>query len=318
MPLTLTHDVLLKERTTLRLGGPALAEAVVSCEAGLDELAHVLPGLGARPGLGGKPLALGAGSNLLAADGPHALVLVRAANSSAPEIFPQADGASPGALMVRAGAGLRLPRLLGFCQRAGLSGLEGLTGVPGRIGGGVAMNAGSYGVELGALISRVRIWTPEHGLAWREAKDCAFGYRHFEPHLEFGPKLGAGAGAGFWLIWEAEFALRADEPRAIRKRMEENYARKKASQPVTAKSAGCVFKNPKGLPANMSAGKLLDEAGLKGRRLGGMAFSTVHANFLVNEGGGTAAEALELLEYGRAMVSARFGLNLETEVVVLQ
>jgi UDP-N-acetylmuramate dehydrogenase len=302
MPLTLTRDVLLKERTTLRLGGPALAEAVVSCEAGLDELARILPGLG------GTPLALGAGSNLLAADGPHALVLVRAANSFAPEIFPQAHGAAPGALLLRTGAGLRLPRLLGFCQRAGLSGLEGLTGVPGRIGGGVAMNAGSYGVELGALISRVRIWTPQGGLAWREAKDCAFGYRHFDPNLS------QDGGAGFWLVWEAEFALRADEPLAIRKRMEENYAKKKATQPVTAKSAGCVFKNPEGT----SAGRLLDEAGVKGRRLGGMAFSTVHANFLVNEGGGTAAEALELLEYGRAMVFDRFGLNLETEVVVLQ
>ena len=314
MPLTLAHDVLLKERTTLRLGGPALAEAVVSCEAGLEELARALPGLGASPHMGGRPLALGAGSNLLAADGPHALVLVRAANSSAPEILPQAHGASHGATLVRAGAGLRLPRLLGFCQRAGLAGLEGLTGVPGRIGGGVAMNAGSYGVELCALLSRVRIWTPEGGLVWREAKDCAFGYRHFDPQFKAGPQLRTGVNDGFWLIWEAEFALRADEPSAIRKRMEENYAKKKATQPVTAKSAGCVFKNPEGT----SAGKLLDEAGLRGKRLGGMAFSTVHANFLVNEGGGTAAEALELLEYGRAMVFDRFSLNLETEVVVLQ
>jgi UDP-N-acetylmuramate dehydrogenase len=301
MPLTLTRDTLLCERTTLRLGGPALAEAVVSCEAGLDELARVLPGLG------GRPLALGAGSNILAADHPHALVLVRAANgttgSAAPELFPQPDGTT----LVRAGAGLRLPRLLGFCQRAGLSGLEGLTGVPGRIGGSVAMNAGSYGVELGQLLTRVRIWTPEGGLVWREAKDCAFGYRHFDPH----------AGAGFWLVWETEFALRADQPSAVRKRMEAAYGKKKASQPVTARSAGCVFKNPEKAPAGMGAGRLLDEAGLKGKRLGGMAFSTLHANFLINEGGGTAAEALELLEYGRAVVLARFGLNLETEVKVL-
>lgn len=297
MPLTLTRDVLLKERTTLRLGGPALAEAVVSCEAGLDELARVLPGLG------GRPLALGAGSNLLAADTPHALVLVRAANNAPAQIFKQQDGTT----LVRAGAGLRLPRLVGFCQRAGLTGLEGLTGVPGRIGGSVAMNAGSYGVELGARLSRVRIWTPETGLTWREARDCSFGYRHFDPRM----------GASFWLIWEAEFILLADKPFAIRKRMEENYARKKATQPVTAKSAGCVFKNPQGLPAGMGAGRLLDEAGCKGKRLGGMAFSTVHANFLVNEGGGTAAEALELLEHGRAMVFDRFSLNLETEVVVL-
>jgi len=302
MPLTVTHDTLLCERTTLRLGGPALAEAVVSCAAGLDELARLLPGLG------GPPLALGAGSNILAADHPHALVLVRAANdstgSAAPELLPQPDGT----VLVRAGAGLRLPRLLGLCQRAGLSGLEGLTGVPGCVGGSVAMNAGSYGVELGALLNRVRVWTPEHGLIWREAKDCAFGYRHFNPELT----------AGFWLVWEAEFALRADRPAAIRSRMEAAYARKKASQPVTAKSAGCVFKNPAEAPAGMGAGRLLDEAGVKGKRLGGMAFSSLHANFLINEGGGTATQALELLEYGRARVFERFNLNLETEVKVLR
>ena len=78
-----------------------------------------------------------------------------------------------------------------------------------------------------------------------------------------------------------------------------------------------MFKNPEGLPAGMGAGRLLDEAGLKGRRLGGMAFSTVHANFLVNEGNGTATQALELLEYGRATVFDRFNVNLETEVKVL-
>ncbi len=317
MPLTLTHDVLLKERTTLRLGGPALAEAVVSCEAGLDELAKLLHGLG------GRPLALGAGSNILATDGPHALVLVRAANNAAPSFHAQPNamspeatpGATPGAtpdtVIVRAGAGMGLPRLLGHCQRAGLTGLEGLTGVPGRVGGGVAMNAGSYGVELCRLLSRVRLWTPESGLVWRDAHDCAFGYRRFDP------QLGSGLGAGFWVVWEAEFALRADESPAVRRRMETAYARKKATQPVTARSAGCVFKNPAGLTAGMSAGRLLDEVGLKGRRLGGMSFSPLHANFLINEGGGTAAEALELMEYGRAMVFDRFSLNLETEVKVL-
>jgi len=301
MSLTLTRDVLLKERTTLRLGGPVLAEAVVSCEAGLDELARALPGLG------GQPLALGAGSNILAGDGPHALVLVRAASGSradaTPEVSTQTEGSAGKTILVRAGAGLRLPRLLGFCQHAGLTGLEGLTGVPGSVGGGVAMNAGSYGVELGALLTRVRVWTPEGGLVWRKAEDCAFGYRHFNPELT----------AGFWLVWEAEFALRAEAPFAVRSRMEAAYAKKKATQPVTARSAGCVFKNP----AGTSAGRLLDEAGVKGKRLGGMAFSTLHANFLVNEGNGTAAEALELLEYGRARVFDRFGLDLETEVKVL-
>lgn len=293
MTLALTPHPLLSEHTTLRLGGPALALAVVRDAAGLDELGRELPRLG------GRPFALGFGSNLLAAGGEAGLVLVRAGNDAAPELLPQPDGST----LVRAGAGFGLPRLLGLCQKAGLAGLEGLTGVPGRLGGAVAMNAGSYGVELGSLVSRVRLWTPERGLFWRAAGECSFGYRHFD----------AATGSAFTLVWEVELLLRPGDPAAIRARMEEVYSKKKATQPVTAHSAGCVFKNP----AGQSAGKLLDEAGMKGRRLGGMAFSGLHANFLVNEGGGSAAQALELLELGRAAVLERAGVELETEVVVL-
>ncbi len=293
MTLALTQHPDMSRLTTLRLGGNALALAVVRGADGLEELGRRLPGLG------GKPFALGFGSNLLAAGGEAGLTLVQAANVSAPEFLPQDDSKT----LVRVGAGFGLPRLLGLCQRAGLAGLEGLTGVPGRVGGAVAMNAGSYGVEMGQLIHRVRLWTPERGLFWREAAECGFGYRHFD----------AGTGSAFTLVWEVELLLASDAPAAIRQRMEEVYSKKKATQPVTAKSAGCVFKNP----AGASAGKLLDEAGMKGKRLGGMAFSPMHANFLVNEGGGTSAQALELMELGRAAVKRQFGVELQTEVVVL-
>lgn len=300
MALVLIPTPRLSERTTLRLGGPALAEAVARVEADLDQLGRELPGLG------GRPLALGAGSNILALDGALDVVLVRPANDAAPQVEH-----TPGGALVRVGAGFGLPRLLGLCQRLGLSGLESLTGIPGRVGGAVAMNAGSYGVETGALLSRVRLWTPTAGLVWRETKDCSFGYRHFDA------KLGAGLGDGFSLIWEAEFRLASGEPKAIRARMEATYGKKKAVQPVTAKSAGCVFKNPPSATGVGSAGKLLDQAGMRGRKLGGMAFSELHANFLVNLGRGTAAQALELMDLGRSAVSARFGVELETEVVVL-
>jgi len=292
MALNLIHAPRLCERTTLRLGGPALAEAVVCAEADLEQLGNMLPSLG------GRPLALGAGSNILAAAGPLELVLVRPANTGEPRTEHRASGT-----LVRVGAGFGLPRLLGLCQRLGLSGLENLTGIPGHVGGAVAMNAGSYGVETGALLRRVRLWTPEGGLVWRDARDCAFGYRHFDAKLD----------AGFSLIWEAEFRLTADAPAAIRARMAATYGKKKAAQPVTAKSAGCVFKNPQ----SDSAGRLLDQAGMRGRALGGMAFSELHANFLVNLGHGTAAQALELLDLGKRAVRERFGVELETEVVVL-
>jgi len=298
MTLSMIRTPLLSERTTLRLGGPARAELAARSDGELDLLARALEELG------GRPFAIGAGSNLLAAGGERDLVLVRAANASDPRLFRQADGA----VLVRAPAGLSLPRLLGICRQLGLSGLEALTGIPGRIGGAVAMNAGSYGVETGARLARVRLWTQGLGLIWRGVEDCSFGYRRFD----------AGLGGGFHLVWEAEFVLTPDEPDAIRARMETAYAKKKSSQPVTAKSAGCVFKNPKNAPEGLSAGRLLDQAGMRGRTLGGMAFSPMHANFLVNQGGGTASQALELLELGRSAVRERFGVDLETEVVVLK
>ncbi|OIO04337.1 MAG: UDP-N-acetylenolpyruvoylglucosamine reductase [Desulfovibrionaceae bacterium CG1_02_65_16] len=302
MALQLIHEPRFAQRTTLRLGGPALVEAVARVEADLDELGALLPTLA---GPTGRVLAIGAGSNLLAADGQHELVLVRADNAAAPQVECKTRD-----VLVRAGAGLGLPRLLGLCQRLGLSGLEGLTGVPGSVGGAVAMNAGSYGVETADALTRVRLWTPGGGLVWRAASACSFGYRHFDAN--FGAN--EGDATGLYLVWEAEFRLTQDAPDAVRGRMLAVYAKKKASQPVTAKSAGCVFKNP----AGSSAGRLLDEAGMRGKRLGGMAFSDLHANFLVNLGGGTAAQALELMDFGRHAVRARFGVDLQTEVVVLK
>jgi UDP-N-acetylmuramate dehydrogenase len=298
MTFSLIHTPLMSERTTLRLGGPALAEAVARQEADLEQLARELERLG------GRAMALGAGSNLLAAGGEADMVFVRAANVEAPQLVRQPDGA----VLVRAAAGIGLPRLLGFCRQLGLSGLEPLTGIPGKVGGAVAMNAGSYGLETGSRLSRVRLWTSGLGLVWRMAEDCAFGYRRFDPGLD------GLLGDGLYLVWEAEFVLTPDDPAAVHARMVEVYAKKKAAQPVTAKSAGCVFKNPAGL----SAGLLLDQAGMRGKTLGGMAFSPVHANFLVNLGNGAPAQALELMELGREAVRKNAGIELETEVVVLR
>ncbi|EGB14854.1 UDP-N-acetylenolpyruvoylglucosamine reductase [Pseudodesulfovibrio mercurii] len=293
MALELTANPLLSERTTLRLGGPAVVEAVVRGEADLDDLSAFL----VRETL--PPFVIGAGSNLLATDGPLELALVRVADCPGPERVER-DGST---LIVRCGAGVRLPGLLGWAEKAGFSGLEGLTGIPGSVGGAVAMNAGSYGVEFGDLITRVRVWTPSGGLAWLDRNQCIFDYRHFSPVKR----------PGKCLVWEVELALRESEPKAVRAAMRDVYRKKKATQPVTARSAGCVFRNP----PDKSAGKLLDKAGMKGVRLGHMAFSDVHANFLVNLGGGIAADALELMDMGRRRVEEQFGITLEPEVIVL-
>jgi len=293
MPLELIANPLLSERTTLRLGGPAVVEAVVREEADLDALSTFLT----RETL--PPFVIGAGSNLLAGDEPLELALVRVADCPGPERVER-DGST---LIVRCGAGLRLPGLLGWAQKAGFTGLEGMTGIPGTVGGAVAMNAGSYGVEIGDLITRVRVWSPSGGLAWLDRNQCIFDYRRFSP-----VKM-----PGKCLIWEVELALGESDPGTVRQSMRDIYEKKKASQPVAARSAGCVFKNP----PDDSAGKLLDKAGLKGVRLGHMAFSDVHANFLVNLGGGRAADALALMGMGRKRVKEQFGITLEPEVIVL-
>jgi UDP-N-acetylmuramate dehydrogenase len=293
MPLELTANPLLCERTTLRLGGPAAVEAVVREAADLDELSDFLT----RETL--PPFVLGAGSNLLAGDDPLELALVRVADCPGPERVER-DGE---AIIVRCGAGLRLPGLLGWAQRAGFSGLEGMTGIPGTVGGAVAMNAGSYGVEIGELVTRVRVWSPSGGLVWMDRSQCLFDYRHFS--LLKTP--------GKCLVWEVELALEESEPKDVRRAMHGVYEKKKKAQPVTARTAGCVFKNPSG----KSAGMLLDKAGMKGVRLGHMAFSDMHANFLVNLGGGKAEDALELMDMGRERVAELFGITLEPEVIVL-
>lgn len=293
MTLELIRNPSLAERTTLGLGGTAEVEAVVRDERDLDELGEFLVTQTLRP------FVIGEGSNLLAPDDHLDMALIRTETAPGPKRVEKSDDK----LIVRCGAGQRLPGLLGWAQMAGLSGLEGLTGIPGSVGGGVAMNAGSYGTEFGDVVTRVRIWTPTQGLHWVDADQCTFAYRHFS----------CGPQAGKSLIWEVEMALKESSTREVRATMKDVYAKKRATQPVTAKSAGCVFKNPGG----KAAGMLLDQAGMKGVTVGHMGFSDIHANFLINLGGGTSAEAMELIEMGKQAVQDTFGITLEPEVIIL-
>lgn len=293
MALDLIRTPSLAERTTLGLGGTAEVEVVLHALEDLDALGEFLT----RETL--RPFVLGEGSNLLVRDGHLDVALIRIAPTPGPVRVDKADDK----LLLRCGAAQRLPGLLGWAHKAGLSGLENLTGIPGSVGGAVAMNAGSYGTEFGQLLTRIRLWTPSGGLNWVDADRCVFEYRHFScPEMP-----------GKSLVWEVELALTETNPKAVHTAMRAVYEKKKATQPVTARSAGCVFKNPEG----QSAGKLLDEAGMKNVRLGHMAFSGVHANFLVNLGGGTAAEALELIDMAREAVLSKFDITLESEVIVL-
>jgi UDP-N-acetylmuramate dehydrogenase len=241
---------------------------------------------------------LGQGSNLLFADGQLELVLIRSGLSSLQVLREEKQ-----TLLLRAGSGIRLPGLQKLLLKNGLSGLEGLVGVPASLGGAIAMNAGAFDQDISQSLQKVQIWSQEQGLLWLRRQELEFGYRSFQP-------LGV---QGFWLLLQAELLLQKKDKQQVRRLMQTNYARKKATQPLLAKTCGCVFQNPADGPA---AGYLLQSCGLKGYSLGGVGFSAQHANFLVHLGGGSSQQALELIQLAKARVKERFGLDLKLEVCI--
>ena len=283
----------LAARTTLHFGGTAIAELILETYRDLEILPERLRSLG------GKALVLGAGSNILARDGQLPLVLVRPHYTQGPEVIAEENKK----IFVRVGAGVPLARLLRFCLKNGLSGLEGLVGIPGSVGGCIAMNAGSFGTETAKHLHSIQIISDEN-IKIVPIADISFGYRTFSIPGE----------KNFFIILEAIFVLTKSERDGIGKRMFHNFFEKKSKQPLISWSAGCIFKNP---APQTSAGRLLEESGFKGKRRGGVMFSALHANFLLNEGHGSAEAALDLIDEARAMVLQRFGIELTLEVRII-
>jgi UDP-N-acetylmuramate dehydrogenase len=201
---------------------------------------------------------------------------------------------------VYAQAGMSLIELCRTAQEAGLSGLEFACGIPGTVGGGVAMNAGAYGGELCDVLEGAFVY--ENGeTSYRNARELECGYRTTAV-LQHGGT-----------ILEARFNLRRDTPEAIARRMAEYDARRAEKQPIAERSAGSTFKRP----AGRFAGTLIDECGLRGARVGGASVSVKHAGFIINDGGATAYDVLSLIELVKTAVFERHGVMLELEVRVL-
>jgi len=199
---------------------------------------------------------------------------------------------------VEADADIPMPALAAESVRRGLSGLEGMGGVPGTVGGAVVMNAGAFGNDVAKVLTDVALIEKGHGLAWYPAAQFTFEYRRTNI-----PEKGVVAGC--------RFTLTPGEPSALAARFDEAKARRNASQPWTQPTAGSVFKNPPG----EYAGRILEELGFKGRRRGGVGFSDLHANFLVNHGSGSFADAWALCEEAR-LQAAQKGHRLEYEMEV--
>jgi UDP-N-acetylmuramate dehydrogenase len=248
---------------------------------------------------------LGDGANLLVDDeGPRELVLAMTPRFREVE-FDEATG------LVRAQAGADLPKLVTESVRRGWKGLEGLGGIPASVGGAVVMNAGGRFGQIGDVVREVEVLTRDGRRQRIEASRIAFGYRT--------------SGLEGVIVLGATLALTRDDPAALRATLKDVMAYKKKSQPMAADSAGCCFENPT-LGANLegvgaagsrvSAGLLIDRAGLKGLAVRGASVSTVHANFLVTGPGAKARDVIELMILVRRRVFDRFGVELTPEVAV--
>ncbi len=199
--------------------------------------------------------------------------------------------------------GTSLPGIVRAAQELGWSGLEGLVGVPGQLGGGIAMNAGGRWGELWDVVELVRLLTPDGEIVDRVRADCAPAYRN-----------GNLAGA---VVLGAVLRLEPENKHAVKDRMRQYLLEKKAVQPVTESSSGCIFKNPDPeRSAGRSAGKLIDDLGLKGLTRGAAEVSRLHGNFIINTGGAQACDVVSLIDEVTRRVEDETGIHLEQEVQV--
>lgn len=277
------RDEPMARHTTYRIGGPASLYIVCDC---VNDLACALEVLTEEEI---EWTVFGKGSNVLASDaGYEGAVLV---------LGKEFKRHRTEETRVRSGAGVILAALVQDAYSRGLSGLEFAVGIPGTVGGALAMNAGSRDEWIGATVESVTLYVPGRGLSVVRGHEVAWGYR----------RSGLGDRG---VIVECSLALAEGERDRIRRTMDARFLTRKSSQPIGVPNAGSVFVNPDG----DSAGRLIEASGLKGFRHGGAQVSEVHANFIVNADSATAQDVIELMEIVREAVRDRHGVWLETEI----
>ena len=273
------------ELTSLRVGGAIDWVITPDTEEQAAAIVYELD----KAGIGWRPL--GSGSNVLADDADHHYIVLNLSNMKG-EVHIDGE-------FVSVSAGYSLPRLCIDVWRAGLSGIEGLGGIPGTVGGALWMNAGAYDHEIGTVTEKVRV-ARDGKVVEIPGDSIEWNYRH--------TSFREGE-----LLLGATLRLKPDDPEQIKARMDDAKGRRLATQPHGSRSAGCFFKNP---PASaIGTGKMIDEMGMKGQRRGSAIVSPVHANFIVTEGENARAEdALALAEEIRERVRREQGIELEYEV----
>jgi UDP-N-acetylenolpyruvoylglucosamine reductase len=282
----LVEREVLAPKTTMRLGGPARIYAEPANETDLQTL------LVAAQARSLPVLMLGRGSNLLVPDEGVDGLVISLAHENWQKFTVQSDG------RIWAGAGLRLKNLCGLATKAGLVGFEFLEGIPASLGGALRMNAGAMGGWMFDVVEEVHLMTLAGEKRVLKRAEMHVDYRSCE-ELRDNVALGA-------FLKPAAQAAATD----IRRQIDVYQKKRQESQPREP-SAGCIFKNPTGT----SAGKLIDELGLKGERVGDAEVSTVHANFIVNRGHATSADVVALVRRVRERVKNARGIDLEPEVL---
>lgn len=283
----------MSRHTSFRIGGPARLMALP--KSAIQAKAAVLAAREADI----LPFFLGNGSNLLVPDeGVERFLIQPAGRYSADPLNRvwEENG------QLCAGGGVSLAVLANAAQGRALTGLEFASGIPGSVGGGVVMNAGAYGGELAQVLVSVTALDLDGSVHTIPAESCGLGYRK------------SVFSDGRRLVLEARFQLSSGDSSAIRARMDELAARRKEKQPLEYPSAGSMFKRPEGY----FAAALIDQCGLKGFAVGGAQVSEKHAGFVVNRGGATCADVLELVRQVQARVQEQTGVALEMEVKVLR
>ena len=285
------EDILTEEpmsrHTTFRIGGEAACFIRISSEEQLQKLIPYFENVGV------EYFVLGKGSNLLVGDKGYPGVILQISDAC------QQIEAEGNRLQVQAGAALSKVAL--FAMERGLEGLEFAAGIPGTVGGGVVMNAGAYGGEMKQVVESVRVLSSEGEILTLDNDTMEFGYR-----------TSIIRNRNFTVL-SVTFRLREGNREEIRARIEDFQKRRMEKQPLNYPSAGSTFKRPEGY----FAGKLIQDAGLKGLSVGGAQVSELHSGFIINRGGATATDILQLMEMIQARVFDEFGVRLETEVRII-
>ena len=285
------YDEPMSAHTSLKIGGPVDIMAIPEDPLSLKNL------LITANSADTPVVVVGSGTNLLVSDSGIRGVAISLASFDRIELTRGSDEDN---VLLFVNAGVPLARVINFAKEKGYSGLEALVGIPGSFGGAVCMNAGSFGTEIKDVINSVAVMNSKGELNILEKEKIEFSYRSSDLPEDS-------------IILSANVLLKKDNPDDISERIRDFLKRKKDTQPLGERSAGCVFKNPEG----DAAGRLIEAAGCKGMKMGDVEVSAVHANYFINRGRATCREFIELMENVINRVKEQFGITLDSEIKIV-